>query len=52
LGLEAFDNLKNIPPAGEHAYLKQMLSLAIQTEDAAEGMNAFIQKRKPVWSGR
>ncbi len=52
LGLEAFNGLKNVPPAEAHAYLKQMLSIAIVTEDAAEGMKAFIEKRKPVWTGR
>lgn len=51
LGLEAFDNLKNQSPAGAHSYLKQMLGECIQTEDAAEGMSAFIEKRKPVWKG-
>ena len=52
LGLEAFDDLKNVPAADAHVYLKQMLSLAIQTQDAAEGMKAFIEKRKPVWTGK
>ncbi len=51
LGLEAFDNLKNIPVADAHQYLKQMLGECIQTEDAAEGMAAFIEKRKPIWKG-
>lgn len=52
LGLEAFDNLKNVPAAEAHTYLKQMLSLAIQTEDASEGLSAFIEKREPVWKGK
>jgi enoyl-CoA hydratase/carnithine racemase len=52
LGLEAFEGLKQVPPAEAHAYLKQMFSLAIVTEDAAEGMKAFIEKRKPVWLGK
>ena len=52
LGLEAFDNLKNVPPVEAHTYLKQMLTLAVQTEDAAEGLTAFVEKRKPVWKGK
>jgi 1,4-dihydroxy-2-naphthoyl-CoA synthase len=28
--------------------MKQMLTLALQTEDAAEGLMAFMEKRKPV----
>jgi enoyl-CoA hydratase/carnithine racemase len=52
LGLEAFDNLKKVPPGEAHIYLKQMLSLAIDTEDAKEGISAFAEKRKPVWKGK
>ena len=52
LGLEAFDNLKKVPASEAHIYLKQMLSLAISTEDAAEGIAAFTEKRKPVWKGK
>jgi enoyl-CoA hydratase/carnithine racemase len=51
LGLEAFDQLKKIPEAEAHSYLKQMLSNAIKTEDAREGMSAFSEKRKPNWKG-
>lgn len=51
LGLEAFDNLRTIPQAEAHKYLKQMFNECLQTEDAAEGIAAFSEKRKPVWKG-
>lgn len=33
-------------------YLASMLSLHLQTEDAAEGIAAFLDKRPPRWRGR
>ncbi len=33
-------------------YLAGMLSIGLQSEDAAEGISAFLQKRDPDWKGR
>jgi enoyl-CoA hydratase/carnithine racemase len=33
-------------------YLQSQLSLVFATEDAKEGLAAFIAKRAPVWAGR
>ncbi|MFN8285926.1 MAG: enoyl-CoA hydratase-related protein [Chitinophagales bacterium] len=52
LGLEAFELLRSTPQSEAHNRMKQMLSLTIQTEDAAEGIAAFMEKRKPVWKGK
>lgn len=34
------------------AYLESQISILSMTEDAKEGLNAFAEKRKPVWPGK
>jgi len=52
LGLEAFDELKNVAEGERQIFLKKMLGKAVQTEDASEGIAAFAEKRKPIWKGK
>lgn len=33
-------------------YLREMVTIQASTEDAAEGIRAFFEKRAPVWRGR
>ncbi len=48
-GLRAYDHIQ---PKGEaHKYLYDMLMKTIQSKDGQEGLKAFREKRKPVWTG-
>jgi enoyl-CoA hydratase len=33
-------------------YEADQFGMAFETEDRVEGVNAFLEKRKPVWKGR
>lgn len=51
LGLKVFDEMRDIPEQELHTYLEKMLQETIKTQDAQEGLRAFKEKRKPVWTG-
>ena len=52
MGKHAFYTASDLPFAAAIAYLHSQLSLNTLSEDAAEGIAAFFQKREPVWSGK
>jgi len=52
LGRESFYAVWDMPAGDALALLHAMLTLTTQTEDAAEGMAAFLEKRPPGWRGR
>ena len=52
LGRDAFYAVWDMAAPDALAHLHAMLSLTNQTEDAAEGIAAFMEKRAPQWRGR
>ena len=51
-GREAFYRVVDMPADDALAYLHAMLSVTSHSEDAAEGVAAFAEKRPPRWTGR
>jgi len=52
LGRDAFYTALDMTSDEALTHLHAMLTLTNQTEDAAEGMAAFLEKRSPQWKGR
>jgi enoyl-CoA hydratase/carnithine racemase len=51
-GRESFYRVLGMDADAALAYLQGMLTVTSQTEDAAEGVAAFAEKRAPRWKGR
>ncbi|MEX2549844.1 MAG: enoyl-CoA hydratase-related protein [Nitriliruptoraceae bacterium] len=52
LGRRSSLQARSMDPGAAMAYLHGMLDLQVQTEDAAEGIAAFLERREPTWRGR
>ena len=52
LGRDAFYTMSDMTFDQALDYLQGMLTLNLGTEDAIEGVRAFLEKREPQWKGR
>jgi enoyl-CoA hydratase/carnithine racemase len=52
LGKRSFYRAQDMPLDDALAYLQAMLTVNLESEDVAEGVSAFLQKRTPEWKGR
>lgn len=52
IGKQAFYHMADMPFEAALDYLSGQLAEVVSTEDAVEGITAFIEKRKPVFKGR
>ncbi len=51
-GKQAFYEQVDISEVAAYGYAKEMIAMDCLTEDAWEGINAFIEKRRPEWKDR
>jgi enoyl-CoA hydratase/carnithine racemase len=51
IGKEAFYRQTEMPLADAYAYAAEVMTRNMLARDAEEGIDAFLQKRPPVWTG-
>ncbi len=51
IGKEAFYRQAELALAGAYAYAARAMTANLQTQDAQEGIGAFLDKHQPVWCG-
>lgn len=51
-GKAAYYRQAELPLAEAYAYAREVMVTNLEAHDAQEGINAFIDKREPVWCGR
>jgi len=52
VGKEAFYRQAELPLGEAYAYTREVMVANLEAQDAQEGIDAFIEKREPVWRGR
>jgi enoyl-CoA hydratase/carnithine racemase len=52
IGKQAFYAQIDLDQSKAYAYTKEIMSMNAMAEDAREGIGAFLEKRKPCWTGR
>lgn len=52
IGKQAFYSQVDMDEPSAYDYAREMMAMSATTADAQEGILAFLEKRKPVWSGR
>ena len=52
IGKEAFYRQAELPLADAYAHAAQVMAMNLAKRDAQEGIEAFIEKRAPVWRGQ
>ena len=52
IGKEAFYNQLEMPIESAYAYTSRVMAKNMKSNDAREGIKAFIEKRRPIWTDK